>query len=145
MSFTVKQWQSIRNIEQALRMKSVAIVGLSSNKLRDSNIVGKYLLKNGYQITPVNPNESEIFGLRSFPTLLEIPFQIEVVNVFRDSSAIPAIAKEAVSIGSKFFWLQHGLMNLMGITIAEEANITCIVDKCIKVEHELSLLRQDRS
>ncbi len=135
------RWQDPNEIKNALNMKNIAVVGLSSNKLRDSNIVGNYLLENSYQITPVNPNEREIFCLKSFSNLREIPYQIDVVNVFRDSSAIPEIAEETVSIGAKYLWLQYGVVNLAGIAIAEQSGVTCIVDKCIKIEHESTLLR----
>ena len=136
----LSQWQDPDDILEALNMKNIAVVGLSSNKLRDSNIVSNYLLENNYQVTPVNPNEDEIFGLKSFSNLRDIPYQIDVVNVFRDSSAIPVIAEETVSIGAKYLWLQYGVVNFSGIAIAERGGITCIVDKCIKIEHESSLV-----
>jgi hypothetical protein len=135
------RWQKPNDIHKALNMKNIAVVGLSSNRRRDSNMVGNYLLENGYRVTPVNPNENKIFGLKSFPNLSDIPNQIDVVNVFRDSSAIPAIAQAAVSIGAKYLWLQYGVVNLAGIAIAERAGVTCIVDKCMKVEHESYLVQ----
>ena len=137
----LSQWQDPNDIREALKMKNIAVVGLSSNRLRDSNIVGNYLLENSYQVTPVNPNENEIFSLKSFSNLRDIPYQIDVVNVFRDSSVIPVIAEETVSIGAKYLWLQYGVVNFSGIAIAERAGITCIVDKCIQIEHESSLVR----
>ena len=137
----LSQWQDPNDIREALKMKSIAVVGLSSNRRRDSNVVGNYLLENSYQVTPVNPNESEILSLKSFSNLRDIPYQIDVVNVFRDSSVIPIIAEETVFIGAKYLWLQYGVVNFSGIAIAERAGITCIVDKCIKIEHEASLAR----
>ena len=136
----LSQWQDPDDILEALNMKNIAVVGLSSNRLRDSNIVSNYLLENNYQVTPVNPNEDEILGLKSFSNLRDIPYQIDVVNVFRDSSAIPVIAEETVSIGAKYLWLQYGVVSFSGIAIVEQAGITCIVDKCIKIEHESSLV-----
>ena len=140
MNTYAAQWQTKDQIKKALESKSIAIVGLSSNTLRDSNLVGSYLLANGYKITPVNPNEDEVFGIKSFRTLLDIPYPIELVNVFRDSSVIPDIAKEAVSIGANYLWLQYGLSSPIGVAIAENGNMTCIVDKCLKVEHEIQKL-----
>ena len=137
----LSQWQDPDDIREALNMKNIAVVGLSSNRLRDSNIVGNYLLENNYQVTPVNPNEDEIFGLKSFSNLRDIPYRIDVVNVFRDPSFIPVIAEEAVSIGAKYLWLQFGVVNFPGIAIAERAGVTCVIDKCIKIEHESSLVR----
>ena len=136
----LSQWQDPDDILEALNMKNIAVVGLSSNRLRDSNIVSNYLLENNYQVTPVNPKEDEILGLKSFSNLRNIPYQIDVVNVFRDSSAIPVIAEETISIGAKYLWLQYGVVNFSGIAIAERAGITCIVDKCIKIEHESRLV-----
>ena len=137
----LSQWQDPNDIREALEMKNIAVVGLSSNRLRDSNIVGNYLLENNYQVTPVNPNEDEVFGLKSFSNLRDIPYRIDVVNVFRDSSVIPVIAEETVSIGAKYLWLQFGVVNFPGIAIAERAGVTCVIDKCIKIEHESSLVR----
>ena len=137
----LSQWQDPDDIREALNMKNIAVVGVSSNRLRDSNIVGNYLLENNYQVTPVNPNEDEIFGLKSFSNLRDIPYRIDVVNVFRDSSFIPVIAEETVSIGAKYLWLQFGVVNFPGIAIAERAGVTCVIDKCIKIEHESSLVR----
>ena len=137
----LSQWQDPDDIREALNMKNIAVVGLSSNRLRDSNIVGNYLLENNYQVTPVNPNEDEIFSLISFSNLRDIPYQIDVVNVFRDSSVIPVIAEETVSIGAKYLWLQFGVVNFPGIAIAERAGVICVIDKCIKIEHESSLVR----
>ena len=135
MTDHLQQWQSPTAIKQALQHKRVAVVGLSSNELRASNFVGYYLLRNGYEVTPVNPREEEIFGLKSYPSLNAIPHPIDVVDVFRDPSAVPEIAHEAAGIGAKFLWLQFGVISPEGVSIAEDAGITCIVDKCIKIEH----------
>ena len=135
MTEDLQQWQSPTTIQQALQHKSVAVVGLSSNELRASNFVGYYLLRNGYAVTPVNPREDEIFGLKSYPSLKDIPHPIDVVDVFRDPSAVPEIAQQAAQIGAKFLWLQFGVISPEGVSIAEDAGITCIVDKCIKIEH----------
>ena len=111
------------------------MVGLSSNELRASNFVGYYLLRNGYQVTPVNPRESEIFGLTCYPSLRDVPHHIDVVDVFRDPSAVPEIAADAVAIGAEFLWLQFGVISEEGVAIAEAGDMKCIVDRCIKIEH----------
>jgi uncharacterized protein len=128
-------WQNPDVIQQALHTKSVAVVGMSANELRASNFVGYYLMRNGYQVTPVNPRESEILGLKCYPSLSDIPHKIDVVDVFRDSSAVPAIAAEAVDIKASFLWLQFGVISPEGVATAEAGNVQCIVDKCIKIEH----------
>lgn len=135
MSETDKTWQDPEVIQQALQRKSIAVVGLSSNELRASNFVGYYMLRNGYQVTPVNPRESEIFGQKCYPSLGEIPHKIDVVDVFRDPSAVPEIAEEAVAIGADYLWLQFGVISPEGVSIAEQGDMQCIVDRCLKIEH----------
>src|SRR5215831_10965862 len=84
-----------------LGSRTVAIVGLSPNPLRASYFVGYYLQRHGYRIVPVNPKETEILGETSYPSLLDIPFPVDVVDVFRAPSAVAAIADDAVTIGAK--------------------------------------------
>ncbi len=128
-------WQKAEDIQAALAKPRVAVVGLSSNELRASNFVGYYLLRNGYTVVPVNPREEEIFGLECYPSIEAIPEPVDVVDVFRDPSAVPDIAREAVAAGAKFLWLQFGVISPEGVAIAEEGGMTCIVDRCIKIEH----------
>ena len=135
MAEELSQWQQPDVILQALHKPSVAVVGMSSNELRASNFVGYYLMRNGYQVTPVNPREEEIYGVRCYPNLEEVPHPIDVVDVFRDPGAVPDIAKEAVAVGAKYLWLQFGVISPEGVAIAEQGGVECIVDKCIKIEH----------
>ncbi len=129
------EWQNPTRIRAALQCKRIAIVGLSANELRASNFVGYYLKRHGYQLIPVNPREQEIFGLPCYPSLADIPHPVDVVNVFRDASAVPDIAAAAVRIKAGYLWLQFGIISPEGIKIAEDGGLTCIVDKCIKIEH----------
>src|SRR3954452_7548191 len=85
---------------------TVAIVGLSPNVLRPSNFIGFYLQRHGYRIVPVNPRETKILGEKSYPSLNQIPFSVDIVDVFRVPPAVPAIAREAVEIGARALWLQ---------------------------------------
>jgi predicted CoA-binding protein len=112
----------------------VAVVGLSSKSDRPSNEVSRFLQRHGYRIVPVNPNETEVLGERSYPTLLDIPPEIlvDVVDVFRRSEATPAIARDAVTIGAKVLWLQEGITNLEAYTIASEAGLDVVMGVCIK-------------
>jgi predicted CoA-binding protein len=115
--------------------KTIAIVGLSSNDLRASNFVGFYLKRHGYQVIPVNPRETEIFGETSYPSLLEVPVHVDIVNVFRAPDALPGIAREAVEIRAGALWCQFGVINEEGARIAEEGGLTVIMDRCLKIEH----------
>ena len=128
-------YQDPEVIQQALHTKRIAVVGMSANELRASNFVGYYLQRNGYEVIPVNPREEEIYGLKCYPSLRDIPHEVDVVDVFRDPSAVPEIAEEAVAIGAKFLWLQFGVISPEGVEIARAGNVQCIVDRCIKIEH----------
>ena len=135
MTMNVHAYQDPHVILEALGRKRIAVVGLSSNELRASNFVGYYLKRHGYDVIPVNPREDEIMGLKSYPSLLDVPGQIDVVDVFRDPSAVPDIATEAVARGAEFLWLQFGVISEEGVRIAEAGGMKCIVDRCIKIEH----------
>jgi predicted CoA-binding protein len=118
-----------------LNAKTIAVVGLSANAMRASYFVGFYLQRHGYRVIPVNPRESEILGQRCFPTLHEVPEKVDIVNVFRAPSALPEIAAQAVAIGAGCLWTQFSVINEEGARIAEQAGLTVIMDRCIKVEH----------
>jgi predicted CoA-binding protein len=117
------------------------VVGLSPNVLRPSNFVGFYLQRHGYRIVPVNPREKEILGETSYPSLKEIPFKVDVVDVFRASDAVPGIARDAVAAGAGALWLQFGVISLEGARIAEEGGMKIVIDRCMKVEHARHLGR----
>jgi predicted CoA-binding protein len=115
--------------------KTIAIVGLSSNELRASHFVGYYLKRHGYQVIPVNPRESEILGEKCYPSLLDVPVAVDVVNVFRTPEAVPGIARDAVAIGAGTLWCQFGVISAEGAKIAADGGVTVVMDRCIKVEH----------
>ena len=114
---------------------TIAVVGLSGNELRASNFVGYYLKRHGYRMIPVNPKETEILGERCYPSLQDVPEHVDVVNVFRAPDALPQIARDTVAIGAGALWCQFGVINEEGARIAEDAGVTVIMDRCIKVEH----------
>jgi uncharacterized protein len=115
--------------------RTIAIVGLSANPLRASNFVGFYLKRHGYRVIPVNPRETEILGEASYPSLSDVPDPVDVVNVFRAPDALPAIAREAVSIKAGALWCQFGVINEEGTRFAEQGGLDVIVDRCLKIEH----------
>jgi uncharacterized protein len=114
---------------------TIAIVGLSVNPLHPSNFVGFYLKRHGYRVIPVNPRESEILGEVSYPSLSDVPGQVDVVNVFRAPDALPAISREAVAINAGALWCQFGVINAEGARIAEDGGLGVVVDRCLKIEH----------
>ena len=132
----ISQYQDVTDIQRVLHnAKTIAIVGLSNNPLRASYFVGYYMQRHGYRVIPVNPRESEILGETSYPSLREVPSAVDVVNVFRAPSALPAIAEDAVAIKASTLWCQFGVINEEGARIAADAGLTVVMDRCLKVEH----------
>jgi uncharacterized protein len=130
------RYQDALTIQRVLHSAStIAIVGLSSNALRASYFVGFYLKRHGYRVIPVNPRETEVLGVASYPSLLDVPEPVDIVNVFRAPDALPAIARDAVAINAGALWCQFGVINEEGARIAEDGGVTVIMDRCLKVEH----------
>jgi predicted CoA-binding protein len=130
------RYQDSLTIQRVLHnARTIAVVGLSANELRASNFVGYYLRRHGYHVIPVNPRETEILGQTCYPSLLDIPVPVDVVNVFRAPDALPGIAQEAVAINAGALWCQFGVINTEGAQIAEDGGVTVIMDRCLKVEH----------
>ena len=117
------RYQDPLTIQRVLHTaRTIAIVGLSGSELRASYFVGYYLKRHGYQVIPVNPRETEILGEKCYPSLPDVPVPVDVVNVFR-------------AIGAGTLWCQFGVINAEGARIAEDAGVTVIMDRCLKVEH----------
>jgi len=136
------RYQDERTIEATLLgARTIAIVGLSRDPLRASYFIGYYLKRHGYRVVPVNPKETEILGEKSYPSLKDIPFPVDVVDVFRRPDAVPGIAREAVAIGAKALWLQFGVISPEAAKIAEDGGLTVVMDRCMKVEHARHLGR----
>lgn len=120
--------------------RRIAVVGLSDEPYRASFGVASYLLRRGYEIFPVNPKIDEVLGLRAYPSLFDIPGEIDVVDVFRRPEFIPEVAREAGAVGAKGLWLQLGLSSSEARGIAEAAGMDFVEDACLKVE---VAMRQD--
>lgn len=116
--------------------KTIAVVGLSSNPARPSFGVAQYLQSAGYRIIPVNPNETEVLGEKSFSRLEDISEKIDIVDVFRRSEDVPPVAESAVKIGAKVLWLQQGVENAVASEKANAAGLLAIEDACLLVEHK---------
>ncbi len=115
--------------------KTIAIVGLSTEKTKASNMVGSYLQDEGYKVIPVHPKAEEILGVKCYPSLSAIPEKVDIVDVFRPASEIPGIVEEAIKIGAKAVWTQLRIINLEAASAAKEAGLEVVVDRCIKMEH----------
>jgi predicted CoA-binding protein len=135
---------SIRELRAILGdARTIAVVGLSNDRFRDAYDVAEYLKSRGYRIIPVHPDETEVLGERAYPSLLDIPDRVDVVDVFRRPEATPEIARQAVQIGAKVLWLQSGIINDEAARIGTEAGLDVIMGVCIRtarrrVEREAS-------
>jgi len=117
--------------------KSIAIVGVSDKPDRASNQVAQYLVDHSnYTLYFVNPAIKELFGQPVFASLTDIPDRVDIVDVFRKVEDMPPILNEAIAIGAKAFWMQLGLREDALAKAGEEAGLTVVQDKCIKIEHQ---------
>src|SRR5258706_14058349 len=107
---------------------TIAIVGASSNPDKASYGIMQKLQKAGYKVIPINPRETEILGERSYPSLIDVPERIDIVDVFRRAEDTPAIADDAVKIGAKALWLQTGITSEDAAQRAKAGGLTVVMD-----------------
>ena len=124
----------IKNILE--KTHTIAVVGASANKERDSYKVMNNLIKNGFKVFPVNPNETGnlILGQECYSNIEDIKTDIDLVDIFREKEAVMGIAKQAIKIGAKFLWMQEGIVNNEAASLAESAGIKVIMNRCTKKE-----------
>jgi hypothetical protein len=122
-------------LELLKKYKTIAVVGLSSNPMRPSFGVTEYMQEAGYRIIPVNPNETEVLGEKSYARLEDVPEKIEIVNVFRRAEEVAAVVESAIRTGAKVVWMQSGVENEAAAEMARAAGMVVIEDACILVEH----------
>lgn len=115
--------------------RTVAIVGLSADWHRPSNFAAKYLQQHGWRIVPVNPRYDSILGERSYKALEDIPFKVEVVDVFRRTEDVLPFARSAIAIGARCLWQQIGVKNLEADALVRAAGLDSVMDRCMKIEH----------
>jgi predicted CoA-binding protein len=118
------------------KYKTIAVVGLSSNPARPSYGVTEYMQSAGYQIIPVNPNETDVLGEPSYASLEEVPQKIEIVDIFRCPDQVPPVVDAAIRAGAKVIWMQLGIANQAAAEKAQAAGLTVVMDACILVEHK---------
>ena len=122
-------------VKNILKLKNIAVVGMSPKKERPSNFVSVYMINNGYNIIPVNPGQKSIEGQKCYPSVLDIPTKIDIVNVFRKSEYANAITKDAISIKAKAIWLQDGVLCNQSSDEAKDAGLLFIMNDCILRRH----------
>ena len=123
-------------LEILKKYKTIAVVGLSSNPMRPSHGVTEYMQGAGYRIIPVNPNETEVLGEKSYPRLEDVPEKTEIVNVFRRAEEVPPVVESAIRIGARAMWMQLGIENEEAAAKARAAGLAVVEDACILVEHQ---------
>jgi uncharacterized protein len=114
---------------------TIAVVGLSAQWFRPSFFAAKYLQEYGYRVIPVNPSYREVLGEKCYPSLLEIPERVDVVDVFRKPEDVPTIVEEAIEIGAKVVWMQIGIIHEGAARRAREAGLEVVMNRCMKIEH----------
>jgi predicted CoA-binding protein len=129
-------------IKSILRsVKTIVMVGASSNSIRPSYFAMMYLLSKGYNIIPINPGAAggQILGQRVYASLADIPGPVDMVDIFREARYAPAIAREVVAekdrLGIKVLWMQLGVISPEAEAIGKEAGLTVIMNRCPKIEH----------
>ena len=131
-----EKYQDTRVIRRVLaETETIAIVGLSRDRSKASHFVATYLRYAGYKIIPVNPTIDSWQDLKSYPDLQSVPQRIDMVDVFRPSPECPALARQAVQIGAKSFWMQLRVVSVEAAEIASSAGLDVIMDRCVKMEH----------
>jgi uncharacterized protein len=124
-----------KEITELLRTaKTIAVVGLSSNPLRPSMGVSRFLQRQGYRIIPVNPNETEVLGERAYASVKDVPEEIDIVDIFRRPARVPEVVDAALEKGARCIWMQEGVINHEAANKAEAAGIPVVMDRCILKE-----------
>lgn len=123
--------------------KTIAVVGLSPKEQRPSNMVGLYLINNGYKVYPVNPGQTEILGQVSYPSVTSLPGPVDIIDIFRKSQDVLPLVEEIVSLSAlpRAIWMQQGIVNEEAALLAQSHGILVIMDRCIKVDHQ-NLIKQ---
>ena len=133
----IEKYQDEEVIRKVLRKsKTIAVYGASEKPWRASNSITRFLLSVGYDVIPVNPHYEIVMGMKSFPSLLDIGVNVDLIDVFRRSSEVISVAEEAVKIGAKGIWFQEGVINEQAAEIAKSGGLEVVMDKCILKEYK---------
>jgi predicted CoA-binding protein len=135
MRISYETFAEQEDIEAILDMKTIAVVGLSSDPGRASYGVARYMQAQGYKISPVNPSEREVLGERAYATLADLPEPPDVVEIFRRPEYVGEVVEEAIAAGAKAVWIQSGIINYDAARRAREAGLRVVMDRCMMIEH----------
>ena len=123
------------DVETLLDARTIAVVGLSDRPTRDSYDVAAYMQGQGYRVVPVNPNITTSLGEKAYPSLAEIPFDVDLVNVFRRTEHLGGVIEQAIARGAKGVWAQLGVVDEAAAAKGRAAGLVVVMGLCIKVEH----------
>ena len=127
---------SDEEITQILRMKKVAVIGMSKYEEKAAHFVPKYLLQNGYDVTPVNPTTHEILEKKCYTEITDVPHDVDIVDVFRPSEDVSTIINGVIKKKPKVMWLQEGIHNIEAENLARSAGIAVVYNRCMLAEHQ---------
>lgn len=112
------------------------MVGLSPKESRDSNRVARYLMEQGYEVIPVNPGQKEILGKTCYRSLLDIPMEVDMADLFLNPTRVPPVVDQAIERAVRAIWMQLGIVHNMAARKAREAGIQVVMNRCIMQEHK---------
>ncbi len=132
-SLIIEEDEDLREILRDAR--TIAVVGASVQPGRDSNMIAQFLIKQGYEVIPVNPKYTEVLGRQCFPTVASIGRQVDVVDVFRRSKFLEETARDSIQAKASVLWMQLGIENENAARIAADNGLRVVMNRCIMVEH----------
>lgn len=127
---------SDKEIKDILTLKKIAVIGMSRHSNKAAHFVPKYLLEQGYDITPINPIAEEILGKKSHHDILSVADPIDIVDIFRPSEQVLPVVQDAIKIKPKVIWLQEGIHNLEAEELARKHGIKVVYNRCMLAEHQ---------
>ena len=119
-----------------LSMRTIAVIGMSKHSSKAAHYVPKYLLDNGYDITPVNPTADKILDIRCYDSVSEIDGPVDIIDVFRPSDQISSIIQDCIEKKPKVIWLQEGIHDFESEELARESGILVVFNRCMLAEHQ---------
>ena len=129
-------------IKELLRTSRViAVVGLSADEDKPSNVVARYLMDKGYKVIPVNPGQETILGQKSYKSLADIDEKVDIVDIFMKAEKVLPFVRDAITLRPSAIWLQLGIVNEEAKNVADAEKIMFVMDKCVKQEHTRLLQR----
>ena len=133
----MKDLHSDSELRKIYDLKNIAVVGMSKNEAKPAHFVPKYLIEHGYNVIPVNPTITEVLGRKSYPSIADMPGDVDVVDVFRRSEDAPVVVMDAMKKkGIKVIWMQEGIYNEEAERKAKENGMDVVYNRCMMAEHK---------